>query len=279
MVDRITYDLRIRLYEKKDIDLITVYMYCNNHNISFSDLCRSLLHRYLDGNATPIRVPGMSPLTQRKQSYIINIGLYEKADEKVIEFIRTLSKNSINAVIKQVLKYYFGLQMLVVFQRDFRTFSEDELMLMLENSQFEFIEVHQKNYKIKRSEDRVPKRTALESTPDIMPLDSMNTRPASKSDNSSQVSKPAAFTINDDEEEEVTLEEIPNNNISDPSDTSNTSETKPTFALNFEDDDNDEDVTMEEYVEEENDDEGESETADDGIDFLNGVANVLNNPS
>lgn len=151
MTDRNTYDLRIRLYEKRDADLISVYLYCVTHDISFNDLCRSILHRYMNRNFISIKVPGMSPLTHEKQSYILNVGLYYQADAKIINFIRTLSKYSVNTVVKQIMKFYFGPQTIMAYQENFDTYSEEELTEVIQANNFDFIETHKKGHKIKRT--------------------------------------------------------------------------------------------------------------------------------
>lgn len=317
MVDRIAFDLRIRLYDKKDADLVSVYLYCNGHNISFCDLCRSVLHRYLGGNIVPIKVPGMSPLLHDKQSYILNIGLYAQTDQKIIEFIRTISKNNVNTVIKQILKYYFSLQTLIVFQNNFKTFSEEELTERIQDSHFEFVETHQKNYKIKRSEQRVPKRApVVPSSPELLRLDGIDgsSKELPKENVSVSVPKTAsaapaapAFAIDfgpEEDDDDTGLEEIePTNtapvtpfNFDEPEDNKvvGLEEMEPSSAsgapvLNFDDPADEEEAVLEEIIEEpesetsntEEDDGGEDDDEYDEeesrINALNQFTNAFNN--
>lgn len=282
MVDQ-SKTLILRLSEKKDQDLLSIYAYTLQHNISFADICRKILKKYIKRDYTLVAPPGYALYTLKPSNngYAFHMTLYAKEDSDIIEFIDSIQKYHINHVVKQILKYYFSPDLVLAFTKNFNKDTITKLNKYAHESNFEqmstearYSHTYAVNNKTKPAKEKTKstKRTyndfltPISSDEDI--FDETKNVEDTTEPNITTVSNDIPTSENEEEGTSITeetisdmiaeMEQEPEPEIE------NTSEEPPYTASVFsfgDDDDDDDDLELEDYVESDEEDDSDQPVA------------------
>lgn len=112
--------ISLRLYPKKDKDLLSVIAYLNQNNIEVTTFLREILKKFITGDMSPIGVPGFATFDESQPYVIIRLPITQKPDDKkLIKLMHQFPEYTHNTVYKNIIRSYLGPNIAWAFKTNF----------------------------------------------------------------------------------------------------------------------------------------------------------------